>query len=192
MPLPDGTSVDTSAEPSVSFAPPTSGPGEDAGSTPYTSIAVGPGRPALVPPSLVARGERGELNAYPIQPTKVQPPPLREETLARGRLLDWLQVKIHHRVVFVVAEAGYGKTTLLADFSRRTRLRTLWYRLDDHDRDWVAFLSHLVAAGREHDPAFAEATRALLHGSQGADPTRETVTATFIRDVMSLGGEGAL
>ena len=92
------------------------------------------------------------MTGYPIQPAKVQPPPLRDETLARDRLLDWLAAKIHHRVILVLADAGYGKTTLLADFSRRTRLRTLWYRLDDDDRDWISFLSHLVAAGREHDP----------------------------------------
>ena len=87
------------------------------------------------------------MNGYPIQPAKVQRPPLRDETLARDRLLDWLAAKIHHRVILVLADAGYGKTTLLADFSRRTRLRTLWYRLDDDDRDWISFLSHLVAAG---------------------------------------------
>ena len=146
-----------------------------------------------MPVSVVERtGNGGGVDGYPVQPSKVQCPPLREETLARSRLLDWLAAKIHHRVVFVVAEAGYGKTTLLADFSRRTRLRTLWYRLDNHDRDWVAFLSHLAAAGREHDPAFAEATQALLNGSGGANPTRETVTAAFLRDVMALGGEGAV
>src|SRR5437879_7025974 len=94
------------------------------------------------------------VSGYPIQPGKVQAPALRDETLARTRLLDWLDVKIHSRVVFVIGDAGYGKTTLLADFTRRTRLRTLWYRIDEEDRDWVGFLSHLVAAGREHDPGF--------------------------------------
>jgi LuxR family maltose regulon positive regulatory protein len=93
------------------------------------------------------------VSGYPIQVGKVQRPPLRDETLARHRLLDWLDVKIHNRVVFVIADAGYGKTTLLADFSRRTRLRTLWYRMDEEDRNWVTFLSYLVAAGREHDPS---------------------------------------
>src|SRR5689334_11484333 len=36
---------------------------------------------------------------YPVQLSKVQAPPLREDTLARERLLDWLSVKIHSRVV---------------------------------------------------------------------------------------------
>jgi len=113
--------------------------------------------------SIVASGgPLGTMSEYPIQVSKVQPPPLRDETLARDRLLDWLAVKVHHRVILVLADAGYGKTTLLADFSRRTRIRTLWYRLDHEDRDWISFLSHLVAAGREHDPGFAPKTAALL------------------------------
>ncbi len=48
--------------------------------------------------------------------------------------------------MFPHAEAGYGKTTLLAEFSRRTRLRTLWYRMDEEDRNWVSVLSYLLAA----------------------------------------------
>jgi ATP/maltotriose-dependent transcriptional regulator MalT/DNA-binding SARP family transcriptional activator len=132
------------------------------------------------------------LNEYLIQPNKVQRPPLREETLARGRLLDWLNVQIHHRVVNVVAEAGYGKTTLLADFSRRTRLRTLWYRLDAEDRTWVAFLSHLIAAGREHDPNFAPTTFGLLRETGPTGPSRDAVVETFLREFQVLGDQGAV
>ena len=46
------------------------------------------------------------MSEYPIQVSKVQAPPLRDETLARDRLLDWLAVKVHGRVTLVVAEAG--------------------------------------------------------------------------------------
>ena len=104
---------------------------------------------------------RDEVHGYPVQLAKVQGPPLREETLERPRLLDWLRVKVHGRVTMLLADAGYGKTTLLADFARRHRIRTLWYRLDDDDRDWVSFLHHLVAAGREYEPDFAPRTWSL-------------------------------
>src|SRR6185503_13424213 len=106
--------------------------------------------------------EASAMTAYPIQLSKIQCPTLRDETLARDRLLDWLAAKAHSRVLLILADAGYGKTTLLADFSRRTRLRTIWYRLDEDDRDWVAFLGHLVAAAREHNPEFGPVTSALL------------------------------
>ncbi|HET7472073.1 MAG TPA: AAA family ATPase, partial [Candidatus Limnocylindrales bacterium] len=128
---------------------------------------------------------------YPIQPGKVQPPALRDETLARTRLLEWLDVKIHRRVVFVIADAGYGKTTLLADFSRRTRLRTIWYRLDEEDRDWVGFLAHLVAAGREHDPAFAPRTASILRSLEPGGPTREDAIETFIEELPTIARDGA-
>jgi hypothetical protein len=128
------------------------------------------------------------MNGYPIQPAKVQRPTLRDETLARDRLLDWLAAKIHQRVILVLADAGYGKTTLLADFSRRTRLRTLWYRLDEDDRDWISFLSHLVAAGREHDATFAPTTGALLSDLAMGGPTRDAATQVFLRELPSITG----
>jgi ATP/maltotriose-dependent transcriptional regulator MalT/DNA-binding SARP family transcriptional activator len=137
-------------------------------------------------------GARDDVIGYPVQPAKVQRPPLRDETLARDRLLDWLNVKIHHRVVVITAEAGYGKTTLLADFSRRTRHRTLWYRLDEEDRSWVAFLSYLVAAGREHDPNFAPNTHSLLRETGATGPSPDSVIETFVREFQTLGELGAV
>ncbi|MDO8484936.1 MAG: hypothetical protein Q7S35_08315, partial [Candidatus Limnocylindrales bacterium] len=132
------------------------------------------------------------MNRYPIQLAKVQSPALRDETLARDRLLDWLSAKIHDRVILVLADAGYGKTTLLADFSRRTRLRTLWYRLEDDDRDWIAFLNHLVAAGREHDPGFAPTTASMLGDMSVGGPTRDSAIDVFLRELPSIAEHGAV
>jgi ATP/maltotriose-dependent transcriptional regulator MalT/DNA-binding SARP family transcriptional activator len=107
------------------------------------------------------------------------------------RLLDWLDVKIHSRVVFVIADAGYGKTTLLADFSRRTRLRTIWYRIDEEDRDWVGFLAHLVSAGREFDPEFAPRTAGILRSLEPGGPTREDAIETFLEELPTIATDGA-
>ena len=132
------------------------------------------------------------MSGFPIQYAKVQPPPLREETLARHRLLDWLAAKINQRVVLLLADAGYGKTTLLADFSGRTRLRTMWYRLDDDDRDWISVLNHLVAAGREVDPSFAPNTASMLADPSLSGPTRDTVVDVFIRELRTIAPYGAI
>ena len=154
-------------------------------------VAVGPGRSDASDPATFAAA-RDAMTDYPIQYAKVQPPPLREETLARDRLLDWLHVKIHSRVVLILADAGYGKTTLLADFARRTRLRTLWYRLDEDDLDWTSILRHLVAAGREHDPGFAPATLSMLGETGLNGPSRESVMDVFIRELPTLVPSGAV
>jgi ATP/maltotriose-dependent transcriptional regulator MalT/DNA-binding SARP family transcriptional activator len=133
----------------------------------------------------------GPLPEFPIQISKVQAPPLREETLARDRLLEWLSIKIHRRVVLLVAEAGYGKTTLLADFTRRTRVRILWYRLDRGDRDWVGFLAYLVASIRVHVPDFGAATTSLLRETATSAPSLETVLDTFLRELGGVPGEAS-
>ena len=95
-------------------------------------------------------------------------------------------------MVLVLADAGYGKTTLLADFARRSRLRTLWYRLDDEDRDWVSFLHHLVAAGREYDPTFAPATSMMLAETGPDGPGRDAVLDTFLGELPTITVNGAV
>ena len=83
---------------------------------------------------------------FPLRPGKVQRPVLPDETLRRDRLFDWLEAPASRRVFYVIAEAGFGKTTLVADFLRRSRLRTFWYRLDEEDTDGLVFIRYLVAA----------------------------------------------
>lgn len=185
--------IDTLRERSVSFAPPEPPPGPRAlRPGPGAPMPIGPGRGARATPAADPGAPRDDVSGYPIQPGKVQRPPLRDETLARTRLLDWLDVKIHHRVLLVIADAGYGKTTLLSDFSRRTRLRTLWYRMDHEDRDWIAFLSHLVAAGREHDPEFAPIAGSMLREMGPGGPARDDVLEVFLRELPSVAESGAV
>lgn len=183
-------SIDSSHERSIPFAPPHSALQAEIGAS-WEPVAIGPGR-SVSAGSARNGGPDDALTQYPIQPSKVQRPPLRDETLARNRLLDWLSTKIHDRVVLVLADAGYGKTTLLADFSQRTRLRTLWYRLDEDDRDWIAFLNYLVAAGREHDPGFAPTTASMLQDMSVGGPTRDAVIDVFLRELPSIAEHGAV
>lgn len=189
--------VDTPEAPSVSFAP-LDRPVErvqPVSARPDLPAPVGAPdaqarrRPPIVVAGLASAGGQLGLSEYPVQISKVQAPPLREETLARDRLLDWLSVKIHRRAVLLTAEAGYGKTTLLADFSRRTRLRVLWFRLDRGDRDWVGFLAYLVAAVRIHVPDFGPGTSSLLRETATAAPSLDTVLDTFLRELGSLPNE---
>ena len=185
--------IDTPSGASVSFAPPEPWAGERGpkreGQVDRAAVPVGPGRPAIVAPTHGSGGLLGPVSDYPVQLDKVQAPPLRDETLARDRLLDWLQVKIHRRAILVLAEAGYGKTTLLADFTRRTRVRVAWYRLDRSDRDWLGFMAHLVAAFRIHEPEFAPATQSLIREASAANPSRDSVIDTFIRELARLPAE---
>lgn len=185
-------SVDTPSAASLSFAPPEP-------TAPLPNAHPSPPRPPIavvssraLPASAIGRGGPiGAMSDYPVQLEKVQPPPLREDILARNRLLDWLAVKVHNRVVLVTAEAGYGKTTLLADFARRSRVLVLWYRLDRGDRDWAGFIAHLVAAVRRHAPSFGALTTSLIRETGASAPPLESVLDTFIRELTDLPPEPA-
>ena len=133
-----------------------------------------------------------DVFGFPVQLGKVQPPFLSVETLERQRLLDWVAAKIHSRLVLIVADAGHGKTTLLADWSRRTRVRTLWYRLDEADRDWVLFVNHVVAAGREIDPAFAPNTMSLIRELGAGLGDRGAIVRTLLAEIRAWVTSGTV
>src|SRR5438477_13163392 len=82
--------VDIRTKPFVSFASPDIDlTAADQPRGERTPIPVGPGRPIGSVP-IPAQVTPRDVNAFPVQLSKVQRPVLRDETLARDRLLDWL------------------------------------------------------------------------------------------------------
>ena len=119
--------------------------------------------------------------------SKIQPPPLRSSTLARPRLLERLTDAVRSRLTLVVAEAGYGKTTLLADFSSRAPVRCLWYKLDPTDADPVTWANYLIAAAREIDADFGCGTLSLLAQVAPAGPPESAFVASLLSELPRLG-----
>jgi len=127
------------------------------------------------------------INPLPVQTVKIHCPPLRSDMLSRERLTGWLDRATAGRLALIIAEAGFGKTTLLADWASRTNRLTAWYRLEPDDRDWLAFIRHLVASGRESEPAFAPETFAMLLAIGPGGPTPHDIGVTIAREVAELG-----
>jgi LuxR family maltose regulon positive regulatory protein len=126
--------------------------------------------------------------SFPLRRGKVQRPLLPPNTLRRDRLFSWLEARASRRVVYVVAEAGFGKTTLVADFLRRSRVRTFWYRLDEDDTDGLVFLRYLVAACQAVDPRLLRRSATLL-SERAVEPTREETVLRTLLDEMDCLGE---
>ena len=121
--------------------------------------------------------------------SKVRSPAIRPSTLERPRLLNWLERHASARLRVITAEAGYGKSTLLADHARRTERRTLWYRLEPSDRDWVTFLSYVVASVREVAPGFGAGTVSLLQQVGVLNATRDLTLDTLLAELESVATE---
>jgi DNA-binding SARP family transcriptional activator len=127
----------------------------------------------------------GSMQSRPISRTKVTPALCRDTTLRRDRLLTWLDENIRRRVILLVAEAGYGKTTLLADFSQRTAVRCLWYKLDASDRHWATFVAYLAAAGLHSGAGFGTATLDAF-ASSDSETGRDIVVDALLADFEHL------
>ena len=67
---------------------------------------------------------------------------------------------------------GFGKTTLLADFSSRYPGRCLWYRLDETDGDWITMANYLIAAGRPWTASRPQ-DRHAAHADHGRAPVKK-------------------
>lgn len=68
--------------------------------------------------------------------------------VARPRLIERLNSGIDagHKLAFIAAPAGFGKTTLLGAWAAQKRLPIAWLSLEDNDNDVARFLTYVVAA----------------------------------------------
>lgn len=78
--------------------------------------------------------------------TKLLPPRPVSQLLRRPRLIEKLRSNADSSITLVAADAGYGKTTLIADFLNGLPRPSVWYQLDHTDADPIVFL-HYVAQG---------------------------------------------
>jgi LuxR family maltose regulon positive regulatory protein len=98
---------------------------------------------------------------------KLMPPQARKGIAPRGQLLDRLREGRGRRLTLVCAPAGYGKTTVLAQWCEADRERTpfVWMSADESDSDPVRLWSHLIAGLQAvHAPAGAASLEALRAG----------------------------
>lgn len=106
--------------------------------------------------------------------TKLLPPRPAPEILARARLIERLRANLALPVTLVTANAGSGKTTLVADFLRKQEQPYVWYQLDHTDADPTVFLGYLAQGIRQQVSSFGDAMFAYLQqtGEQVQQPER--------------------
>lgn len=87
---------------------------------------------------------------------KLSPPALTSGIVERERLLSLLNAKT--RLTLIIAGAGYGKTTLLAQFVGGLKQPFVWYSLDERDNDISVFISYIVHGISQKFKGFGEKT----------------------------------
>ncbi len=104
--------------------------------------------------------------------------------MRRARLTHLLDRGAKSKLTLVSAPAGFGKTTLVAEWAAVSGYPVAWLSLDERDSDPANFLTYLVAALRTVAPGIAEAVPALLQSSQ--PPPLESLVTILANDLASF------
>lgn len=160
---------------------------------------VGPSMPAAAPPAL-------QPHNLPLLRTKLFIPPRHRTVIPRPRLTTLIAQSA--QFTLVSAPAGFGKTTLLAEWAESAQpsatgaattpsrepappgdpdpAAIAWLSLDEDDNEPRRFLSYVVAAIENAAPGLADDTRALLDPQQPATPV--TIMTSLINTLATREG----
>ena len=116
--------------------------------------------------------------------TKLSPPRLRRDLLHRAHLLAQLECGLEHKLTLISAPAGYGKTTLLAQWLRACPYRSAWLSLDASDSDLASFVTYAISAVRTVFPESCPSAWELLHAPQS--PPIDSLVSVLINDLAAL------
>jgi len=116
--------------------------------------------------------------------TKLKPPVSLARSISRPRLLLRIADKSLPKVVLVTAAAGFGKTTLLAQWHESVMTKAGWLSLDRNDQDPIGFLRYLIAALNQAGPVISAATESFIEGRANLD--LEGITARFGNDLARI------
>src|SRR5437660_6678629 len=148
-----------------------------------------PAQKTMDGPAPVVKDPTDTATAMPAQPllsTKLYVPRPPARLVHRSRLIERLRQGLSQSLILLCAPAGFGKTTLLAEFLAGCGVPAVWLSLDAEDNDPQHFLSTLLAAFQTRDPSLGASVQAHLsspHGLQGL--SLSAVFTQLINDLTS-------
>jgi LuxR family maltose regulon positive regulatory protein len=111
--------------------------------------------------------------------TKLRIPPEPHHELLRSPLVERLEREVPlHKLVSVSAPAGYGKTTLLAQWARASQFPVAWVSLGADDNDLERLLRSLLGAWTVVHPQIRDSEVSVRLGAMA--PDIEAVLSAFI------------
>jgi LuxR family maltose regulon positive regulatory protein len=152
------------------------------------------------------------LPAHPLLTTKLHAPPVRSGLVPRPRLTQRLNEGLTRKLTLLSAPAGFGKTTLLAEWIADCRFSiadsrlpgakglaianrqspianpVAWLSLNPADNDPTRFLTYLIAALQSMAPGTGQTAQELLHAPQS--PAVESVLTLLVNDLCALTARG--
>ncbi|GAA4471465.1 serine/threonine-protein kinase [Rhodococcus olei] len=120
----------------------------------------------------------------PVPETRFRPPTAARTLVDRGRLVETMRIGERPRLTVVHAPAGYGKSTLAAqwrDALTADGAAVAWLTVADDDNNVVWFLAHLVEAIRRVAPTLGEELALVLE--EHGDEARDYVLTSLVNEI---------
>jgi LuxR family maltose regulon positive regulatory protein len=146
----------------------------------------GGGCMSMVEPPTPTPPEGGAAEQHALLATKLHVPRTHRGLVPRPRLVGRLTQGLEGELTLVCAPAGFGKTALLADWTRRSGRAVAWLSLDAGDNDPARFWRHAAAAlGGVRDGVDAQLAPLLR------PPPRsfESVVTALVNELAAVPGE---
>ena len=135
---------------------------------------------------------RAVVMAGPLLETKLHVPRWRRSLVARPRLSERMSRGAESALTLVSAPAGFGKTTLLAEWlavAAADGRAVAWLSLDQCDNDPALFWTYLVAALKTAAPGAGAGALSLL---QPPEPPGEAGLVTLLNDLDAISNDVVL
>jgi LuxR family transcriptional regulator, maltose regulon positive regulatory protein len=115
--------------------------------------------------------------------TKLYAPPPRPRLVLRPRLIEKLNEGLlsSRRLTIISAPAGFGKTTLVSEWSASCERPVAWLSLDEADHDSTRFLTYLVASLQTIVPSIGTEVVGVLQSSQ--PPSTELIMTSLLNEI---------
>lgn len=125
----------------------------------------------------------------PLLETKLYLPQWSAERVSRPRLVD--RIDPQRKLTLISAPAGFGKTTLLAEWIAAVPTRSVaWVSLDSGDNDPAVFWTYLITALQNIQAGLGGRSLSLLQSAQ--PPSIESVLMTLLNELTAVEAEFVL
>ncbi len=119
---------------------------------------------------------------------KLHIPPLRADYVQRPRLVACLQEGMTRKLTVLSTPAGFGKTTLLCEWLKKTSFPAAWVSLDEGDNDHGRFITYVMAALRSLNIGLDEPIQAVSQAALEGVPLASQMNV-FLNDFAKLPAE---
>lgn len=126
----------------------------------------------------------------PLLRTKTSIPPARKNRAEQLRLTRQVCEGMNRALTLVVASAGFGKTTVMAEWTQAASMPIAWLSLESADRNPERFFSYLIFAIQQISPQTGQTALAVLHSGQAV--ASEAIMFALLNDLSEIPQDFAI